>query len=103
MFVLRVLSELSLVLLVQDGGDAKQYKEKTDEKKERREKAQRAGEGIEDGTSCRQILSVITKSLLPRSVCGLLLSIVVFYQTQWLYYAVTFSTNQTDPYVMCQW
>ncbi|XP_028281168.1 serine/threonine-protein kinase ULK4 isoform X2 [Parambassis ranga] len=65
-FVLRVLSELSLVLLVQDGGDTEQYKEETDEKKERNEKAERAGEGKEDGTSCSQILSVITKSLLPR-------------------------------------
>ncbi|KAK9513459.1 hypothetical protein VZT92_026990 [Zoarces viviparus] len=64
-FVLRVLSELSLVLLLQES-DGTEEDEQTEEKKERREEGGRAAEGRDDGSSCNQILALITKSLLPR-------------------------------------
>ncbi|XP_027143141.1 serine/threonine-protein kinase ULK4 isoform X1 [Larimichthys crocea] len=64
-FVLRVLSELSLVLLVQES-DQTEDDEGTEEKKERRDERGRAVEGIDDGSSCSEILALITKSLLPR-------------------------------------
>lgn len=67
MFVLRVLSELSLVLLVQES-DGTEEDEGTEEKKERREEGGRAAEGIDDRSSCSQLLALITKSLLPRLV-----------------------------------
>lgn len=66
MFVLRVLSELSLVLLVQES-DGTEEGEETEEKKERRQEGGRPAEGRDDG-SCSQILALITKSLLPRLV-----------------------------------
>ncbi|XP_071325778.1 serine/threonine-protein kinase ULK4 isoform X2 [Trachinotus anak] len=64
-FVLRVLSELSLVLLVQNGDSPDDYK-KTSEKKDRREEGGRAAEGRDEGNSSSQISALITKSLLPR-------------------------------------
>ncbi|XP_056235896.1 serine/threonine-protein kinase ULK4 isoform X1 [Seriola aureovittata] len=64
-FVLRMLSELSLVLLVQDG-DGPDEDEKKEEKKERQEGGGRAAEGRDEGNSSSQILALITKSLLPR-------------------------------------
>ncbi|GLD48819.1 serine/threonine-protein kinase ULK4 isoform X4 [Lates japonicus] len=64
-FVLRVLSELSLVLLAQDG-DGPDEDENTVEKTERREEGERAAEGRDEGNSCSQISGLITKSLLPR-------------------------------------
>ncbi|XP_033495595.2 serine/threonine-protein kinase ULK4 [Epinephelus lanceolatus] len=64
-FVLRVLSELSLVLLVQES-DGTEEDEETEEKKERREEGTRTAEGGGDGSHCHQIFSLITKSLLPR-------------------------------------
>uniref|UniRef100_A0A4W6EF48 Unc-51 like kinase 4 n=1 Tax=Lates calcarifer TaxID=8187 RepID=A0A4W6EF48_LATCA len=64
-FVLRVLSELSLVLLAQDG-DGPDEDEKTAEKTERREEGERAAEGRDEGNSSSQISALITKSLLPR-------------------------------------
>lgn len=67
MFVLRVLSELSLVLLVQES-DGTEEDEETEEKKERREEGTRTAEGGDDGSRCHQIFSLITKSLLPRLV-----------------------------------
>ncbi|KAK2910518.1 serine/threonine-protein kinase ULK4 [Channa argus] len=58
-FVLRVLSEFSLVLLVQDGG--------TDEDEKEVKKNERATEeGRDEGISLSPILGLITKSLLPR-------------------------------------
>lgn len=65
MFVLRVLSELSLVLLAQDGITIDD--EDTEEKEEKRDKGQKAAEGDEGSSSC-PILGLITKYLLPRSV-----------------------------------
>ncbi|XP_029360263.1 serine/threonine-protein kinase ULK4 isoform X2 [Echeneis naucrates] len=59
-FVLRVLSEINLVLLVQDG-DGPNVSERTEEKKERR-----ATERRDEGNSYNQILALISKSLLPR-------------------------------------
>lgn len=73
MFVLRVLSELSLVLLVQET-DGTAEDEETEENKERREEGERTAEGRDDGSSCNQILALVTKSLLPRLV-GLFLNI----------------------------
>lgn len=67
MFVLRVLSELSLVLLVQES-DGTEEDEGTEGKKERREEGERAAEGIDDGSSYSQLLPLITKCLLPRLV-----------------------------------
>ncbi|XP_070768283.1 serine/threonine-protein kinase ULK4 [Enoplosus armatus] len=64
-FVLRVLSELSLVLLVQET-DGTEEDEDTEEKKERREERRRSAGGSDGGSSCSQILALITKSLLPR-------------------------------------
>ncbi|XP_031134165.1 serine/threonine-protein kinase ULK4 isoform X2 [Sander lucioperca] len=64
-FVLRVLSELSLVLLVQET-DGTAEDEETEENKERREEGERTAEGRDDGSSCNQILALVTKSLLPR-------------------------------------
>lgn len=63
-FVLRVLSELSIVLLVQES-DGTEEDEGTDEKKEKREQAGGAAEEIDEGS---QILTLLTKSLLPRLV-----------------------------------
>ncbi|XP_040900709.1 serine/threonine-protein kinase ULK4 [Toxotes jaculatrix] len=63
-FVLRVLSELGLVLLVQDGDDPDE-EQKTEENREKRE-GTRAAEGRDEGNSSSQILALITKSLLPR-------------------------------------
>ncbi|XP_026149297.1 serine/threonine-protein kinase ULK4 isoform X2 [Mastacembelus armatus] len=57
-FVLRVLSELSLVLLVHDG-DGTDEDEKTEEDG-------RVIEGRDEGNFSSQISAVITKSLLPR-------------------------------------
>ncbi|CAK6954330.1 serine/threonine-protein kinase ULK4 [Scomber scombrus] len=54
-FVLRVLSELSLVLLVQEGDGGEEDAENTETEKRR-----------EEGSSCSQILALITNSLLPR-------------------------------------
>ncbi|XP_039868680.1 serine/threonine-protein kinase ULK4 isoform X1 [Simochromis diagramma] len=59
-FVLRVLSELSLILLVQDGVDTEVKEERTEENKERNEKEGKAAEERGDGLSC------ITESLLSR-------------------------------------
>nr|XP_014266340.2 serine/threonine-protein kinase ULK4 isoform X4 [Maylandia zebra] len=59
-FVLRVLSELSLILLVQDGVDTEVKEERTEENKERNEKEGQAAEERGDGLSC------ITESLLSR-------------------------------------
>ncbi|XP_042280032.1 serine/threonine-protein kinase ULK4 isoform X1 [Thunnus maccoyii] len=59
-FVLRVLSELSLVLLVQEGDGGEEDAEKTEKEKKRGE------EGRHDGSSSSQILALITKSLFPR-------------------------------------
>ncbi|KAM4736319.1 serine/threonine-protein kinase ULK4 isoform 2-T3 [Anableps anableps] len=66
-FVLKVLSELSLVLLVQDDDDDTDENEgKIEEKRDRRETGGGAGERSGDGKSCSQVLSVFTKSLLSR-------------------------------------
>nr|XP_043890696.1 serine/threonine-protein kinase ULK4 isoform X5 [Solea senegalensis] len=59
-FVLRVLSELSLALLVEDG-DGPKEDEMTEEKKKGRE-----AEETDKGKSSSQILALITESLLPR-------------------------------------
>ena len=67
MFVLSMLSELSLVLLVQDN-DRPDEGEKTKEKKDRKEKGGRPPEGRYEGNSSSQILTLIAKSLLPRLV-----------------------------------
>ncbi|XP_054478447.1 serine/threonine-protein kinase ULK4 isoform X2 [Anoplopoma fimbria] len=64
-FVLRVLSELSLVLLLQESNGTEEDEQK-EENKERREEGGRAAEGRHHGSSCNQILALITKSLLPR-------------------------------------
>lgn len=64
MFVLRVLSELSLVLLVQES-DGTEEDEGTDKKKEKREQGGVAAEEMDEGS---QILTLLTKSLLPRLV-----------------------------------
>lgn len=62
MFVLRVLSELSLVLLVKEGDGGEGDAENTEMEKKRRE------EGRHEGNSYNQILAHITNSLLPRLV-----------------------------------
>lgn len=67
MFVLRVLSELSLVLLVQES-DVTEEDDETEEKKKRREEGGSPADGSGDGSSCSQILALITESLLPRLV-----------------------------------
>ncbi|XP_047455886.1 serine/threonine-protein kinase ULK4 [Mugil cephalus] len=59
-FVLRVLSELSVVLLVQDGDDGRE------ENKERTEKRGGATQGREDESSCCPVVSLISQSLLSR-------------------------------------
>lgn len=64
-FVLRVLSELSLVLLVQES-DGTEKHEGTDEEKEKRE--QRTAQEIDEGS---QILTLLSKSLLSRLVWDL--------------------------------
>ncbi|XP_032374061.1 serine/threonine-protein kinase ULK4 isoform X2 [Etheostoma spectabile] len=64
-FVLRVLSELSFVLLVQES-EGTEEDEETDVNKERKEDGERTAEGRDDGSSCNQILALLTKSLLPR-------------------------------------
>ncbi|XP_075322704.1 serine/threonine-protein kinase ULK4 isoform X2 [Odontesthes bonariensis] len=61
-FVLKVLSELSPVLLVQyDNDDTEENEEKTNETRPRGE-----AEGKENGETCSQVLSLFTKCLLPR-------------------------------------
>lgn len=72
MFVLRVLSELSLILLVQDGVDTEVKEERTEENKERNEKEGQAAEERGDGLSC------ITESLLSRLVWFILSAASVF-------------------------
>lgn len=67
MFVLRVLSELSLALLVQDG-DVPDEDVRTEERKERGEEGGRAPEERDEGISSSKILALITESLLPRLV-----------------------------------
>lgn len=77
-FVLRVLSELSLVLLVQES-DGTEDNEKAEEKKERGDEGGKAAEGVDDGSSCSQMLALILKTLLPRLVwlfLSILLSLV---------------------------
>ncbi|XP_070691142.1 serine/threonine-protein kinase ULK4 [Pempheris klunzingeri] len=64
-FVLRLLSELSLILLVQ-GSDGTEEDEGTKEQKGRREEGGGAAEGIEDGSSCSQLIALVTKFLLSR-------------------------------------
>ncbi|XP_035986139.1 serine/threonine-protein kinase ULK4 isoform X4 [Fundulus heteroclitus] len=66
-FVLKVLSELSLVLLVQndDDDDADENDDKVEESRDRRE-TRGTAERSSDGTSRSQVLSVFTKSLLSR-------------------------------------
>lgn len=64
-FVLKVLSELSLVLLVEDDEDAEENEERTTGKKrERRETEGRT----EHGKSQSRVFSLFTESLLPRLV-----------------------------------
>lgn len=63
-FVLKVLSELSLVLLVEDDEDAEENEERTTEKRERRETEGRT----EHGKSQSRVFSLFTESLLPRLV-----------------------------------
>ncbi|XP_069549236.1 serine/threonine-protein kinase ULK4 [Brachyistius frenatus] len=65
-FVLRVLSELSLVLLVHDGDDTEENEETTEEKKDKAEKGGKAAQGKEEGGPCSEIESLISKSLLSR-------------------------------------
>lgn len=68
-FVLKVLSELSLVLLVQDDDHTKEKEERTRQKKEMEKTGENAAEGREDGKLSGQILSLLSKSLLLRLVC----------------------------------
>ncbi|XP_023820399.1 serine/threonine-protein kinase ULK4 isoform X2 [Oryzias latipes] len=65
-FVLKVLSELSLVLLVQDDDHTKEKEERTRQKKEMEKTGENAAEGREDGKLSGQILSLLSKSLLLR-------------------------------------
>ncbi|XP_016527904.1 serine/threonine-protein kinase ULK4 isoform X1 [Poecilia formosa] len=66
-FVLKVLSELSLVMLVQrDDENADENEDKVEEKRDRRDTEGGAAERSGDGRSCSQVLSVFTKSLLSR-------------------------------------
>ncbi|XP_034409026.1 serine/threonine-protein kinase ULK4 [Cyclopterus lumpus] len=64
-FVLRVLSELSLVLLLQesDGTEDEQTEGKTDG---REEGGRAAGRRRDDGSSRNQIVALVTTTLLPR-------------------------------------
>ncbi|XP_061573900.1 serine/threonine-protein kinase ULK4 [Cololabis saira] len=64
-FALKLLAELSLVLLVQEDDHTEDNEEGTREKKEIGETDQ-ATEGGEDGGSCSQTLFLFTKSLLSR-------------------------------------
>uniref|UniRef100_A0A3B5R8Q8 Unc-51 like kinase 4 n=1 Tax=Xiphophorus maculatus TaxID=8083 RepID=A0A3B5R8Q8_XIPMA len=66
-FVLKVLSELSLVMLIQkDDENADENVDKIEGKRDRRETEGGAAERSGDGRSCSQVLSVFTKSLLSR-------------------------------------
>ncbi|XP_054898282.1 serine/threonine-protein kinase ULK4 isoform X2 [Poeciliopsis prolifica] len=66
-FVLKVLSELSLVMLVQkDDENADENEDKIEGKRLRGETEGGAAERSGDGRSCSQVLSVFTKSLLSR-------------------------------------
>uniref|UniRef100_A0A3P9PD63 Unc-51 like kinase 4 n=1 Tax=Poecilia reticulata TaxID=8081 RepID=A0A3P9PD63_POERE len=66
-FVLKVLSELSLVMLVQkDDENADENEDKVEGKRDRRETEGGATERSGDGRSSSQVLSVFTKSLLSR-------------------------------------
>ncbi|KAF6714403.1 Serine/threonine-protein kinase ULK4 [Oryzias melastigma] len=65
-FVLKVLSELSLVLLVQDDDHTEEKEERTRQTKEMEETGENTAEGREDGGLCGQILSLLSKSLLSR-------------------------------------
>ncbi len=67
MFVLRVLSELGLVLLVQES-ECNKGDDGTEKHKMRREKLGRTAEGLDDGSPCSQIIPLISTSLLPRLV-----------------------------------
>ncbi|KAK5862654.1 hypothetical protein PBY51_018024 [Eleginops maclovinus] len=64
-FVLRVLSELSLVLLVQ-GSDGTEEDEETEKKKKGAEETGNHAERRDTGSAYTQILALVTKSLLPR-------------------------------------
>ena len=72
-FVLKVLSELSPVLLVQDANDdTEENEEKTNERRQRGE-----AEGKDNGETCSQVLSLFTKCLLSRFDCLTVLSLTV--------------------------
>ncbi|CAJ1062065.1 serine/threonine-protein kinase ULK4 [Xyrichtys novacula] len=65
-FVLRVLSELGLVLLVEEGEGAEEDEE-ADVNNERGEKqARAAGEQRDNGGACNQMFVLVNQSLLPR-------------------------------------
>nr|XP_046256457.1 serine/threonine-protein kinase ULK4 isoform X3 [Scatophagus argus] len=64
-FVLRLLSELSLVLLVHES-DGTEEDEEAEEKKESRKQGGMVAQGLDDGSSCSQISALISKLLLPR-------------------------------------
>ncbi|KAK5892707.1 hypothetical protein CesoFtcFv8_013061 [Champsocephalus esox] len=64
-FVLRVLSELSLVLLVQ-GRDETEGEEETEKKQKGTEERGNLAERRDAGSSYDQIVALVTKSLLPR-------------------------------------
>ncbi|XP_034553782.1 serine/threonine-protein kinase ULK4 [Notolabrus celidotus] len=64
-FVLRVLSEFSLVLLVEETKRAEED-ERADRNKEGEEKGGRAAEERDDGSPCNHILALIDKTLLSR-------------------------------------
>lgn len=63
MFVLRVLSELSLVLLVEEGHRSED--DGTEIEIRKREQGGREAEGTDEGS---QVFTLLTKSLLPRLV-----------------------------------
>ncbi|KAM8869526.1 serine/threonine-protein kinase ULK4 isoform 2-T2 [Spinachia spinachia] len=67
-FVLRVLSELSLVLLLTESNGTEED-EQTEGEKERREGGGRQEEGRDAGSSCGQIVPLISECLLPRYEC----------------------------------
>lgn len=67
-FVLKVLSELGLVLLAEDDEDAEENEERTTKKGESNKTEGQAAERAQHGKSHSKIISLFTESLLPRLV-----------------------------------
>lgn len=67
-FVLKVLSELGLILLVEDDEDAEENEERAMEKGESSKTEGQAAERAQHGKSHSKVISLFSESLLPRLV-----------------------------------